>query len=175
MSITLGNTAITFSDSSVQSVAAKMLNVQQTVITNVVTFTSASYTDVSGLAVTITPKSTSSRIIVYASFIASSSDSSSNTVYQKNFRFTRNGTVIAVGDARGSSIQATASGGGSYSSQTGVGVFMSWQDSPATTSAVTYQVQGTCPVAMTVGGTYSTSIADQCSAVSTITAIEVSP
>ena len=96
-----------------------------------------SWTDITGLSVSITPTSTSNQIVVVSTV--------SGTGYTVGIagialKLVRDTTTIAVGDAAGSRIRAT-----STVANVGNGVAnpysMSAIDSPATTSAVTYKVQ----------------------------------
>jgi hypothetical protein len=86
--------------------------------------------EVTGLSATITPSSTSSKILVFANV---------NKGTYGNFALKRDTTLIAVGDAAGSRVQS--SGGivgtsGVWGTNQGIHTL----DSPATTSAVTYKV-----------------------------------
>ena len=105
--------------------------------TDTFSMASATWADITGLSVSITPTSASNRILVLASVaIGASSDFS-------YFRLLRNGTVIDVGDAAGSRVQVT--GAGIYSGSSTIydlaQIPVTYLDSPATTSAVTYKFQ----------------------------------
>lgn len=89
----------------------------------------------------ITPSSTSSKILL--NLVLNGGISSAANCY---FRITRNGTPIGVGDAANSNLQAgTASfyngAGGSHDTNYMFTVSQVFLDSPATTSAISYQVQ----------------------------------
>lgn len=96
--------------------------------------TTTTYTDVTGLSVTITPSSASNKILVLADIFVSNSDNSS-------LRLLRDSTVIAAGTATGS--QTQSSFGDFYSaSNTFTGTqSLNFLDSPSTTSAITYKIQ----------------------------------
>lgn len=101
--------------------------------------TVATWTDISGLSATITPTSSSSKILCMC-FLGKVS-TSGTTWYTHSFRFTRGGSAIGVADAAGSRPQAgmtTTDYDGNYS--TG-GNGMHYLDSPASTSTQTYTVQ----------------------------------
>ena len=97
---------------------------------------SSSYTDVTGLSVSITPTRSDSKMLIFAN-IHGVGDS--NT--QAYFRFMRDSTAICVGDAAGNRVQATL--GSMYIDQTNDTNCCSqnFLDSPSTTSAVTYKIQ----------------------------------
>ena len=113
-------------------------NVVQTVKTNVFTTTSASYTDITDLEATITPTSDTSKILVIGYLNVNNSSDSAGAFVQ----LVRGSTVVFVGDAAGSRIQATfgarASGGGAADMFAGSPVFL---DSPGVATAVTYKFQ----------------------------------
>jgi hypothetical protein len=96
--------------------------------------TSTTFADVTGLSVTITPQSTSSKIFVMATVSGTGQESATNFFG----RLVRDSTAIDVGDASGSRIQATihARDAGGQSSMP-----IMFLDSPATVSAVTYKIQ----------------------------------
>ena len=108
-------------------------------VTKTDTFSSSAtaYTDITGLSLSITPVSTSSRILIVANL--TTVEPTTNNLY---LRFVRDSTPIAVGNAAGTRTQAT--GGFRYptSDNGGIGaVGMSFVDSPSTTSATTYKIQ----------------------------------
>lgn len=89
--------------------------------------------DVTGLVATITPTSSTSKILVLVQLVVGVN----NNVHA---RIVRNGTAVGVGDAAGSRAQATITDfyeGYSYASKGHI----SFMDSPASSSALTYQVQ----------------------------------
>jgi hypothetical protein len=93
--------------------------------------------DVTGLSVSITPSSTSSKILVTGAIsIGSSADFS-------YIRLVRDSTVINVGDAASNRVLASGAGvyAGSQTADNTTEVPITYLDSPATTSAVTYKIQ----------------------------------
>jgi hypothetical protein len=126
--------------------AFRVLQVVSTAKTDTFSSASSTYTDVTGLSVTITPSSTSSQIYVMAS-VAQGNGLADNIV---TMQLVRGSTAICVGAAAGSrrpssaSFYAIASGGITQLQQNSI-VFL---DSPATTSATTYKIQ-----VQTSGGT----------------------
>ena len=103
--------------------------------------TKGSWVDMTGISVSITPSSTSSKILIKV--MLSTGDGGNN--FERAYRVTRNGVNIVEGPNTGS-IMARAS------FATGMGAFASnavimtipylYLDTPASTSALTYQVQG---------------------------------
>ena len=101
--------------------------------------TARTWTSVTGLSASITPSSASNKILVTAVV----SISATNTYNAMGGRVTRNGSVVAVGDTAGS--RASAFFGSddwlSAASANQSQIYISFLDSPSTTSAVTYQLQ----------------------------------
>jgi hypothetical protein len=175
MSIVRSGTTLTFNDGTTQASAAKIINVAQGALTGTVYIASSSFVDVSGLSVSITPKTTSSRVLVFVNLMYSSSDNGYNFSYTKQIRVTRNGTAIGVGDNRGAAVQSWGGQGLSYSYNYAVPFEAQWMDSPATTSSCTYQVQLLTADAQPtiVGGSYNYGNYYNQSNISTITVLEV--
>jgi hypothetical protein len=151
--------------------AGTVLQVLSTTKTDTFSTSSASFTDITGLSVSITPISSSSKIYVIASLCGAVNGGAGTAQY----RLMRDSTAIAVGDAAGSRTRSTsgltyqADGNrlDSYTFQT--------LDSPATTSATTYKVQIiTSSVTAYIGRTFADSdSATWPRTVSTITVMEV--
>ena len=138
--VTAANTLVTGSRgiSAASVPAGSVIQVQQAVITSVFSTTSTSFTDITGLGVSITPSSSTSKILIMGSL----SRGCASAVIT-NYRFTRSGTAIYVGDASGSRSQSSGAyyvGASDNTSQIG-GVEFKYLDSPATTSSITYQIQ----------------------------------
>ena len=95
----------------------------------------SAWTDVTSLSVSITPTSSSSKILV--SFVVNC-DGDANLY----FRILRGATVVGVGNADGSRQQVSAGNGAISGNSSGTTMMMNqFLDSPATTSATTYKVQ----------------------------------
>ena len=111
----------------------KVLQVVSTTKTDTYSNASSTFTDVTGLTVSITPSATLSKILVFATIMVVG-ESGVTAVYM---RLARGGTGIAVGGTAGSRV--------SSSSFSGAGVMNSMSastlDSPSTTSSTTYSVQ----------------------------------
>ena len=117
-----------------------VLQVQSITKTDTFTSTSGTMTDITGLSVSITPKSTSSKILIQATITASA--------YQFEraaFQIVRGSTAIGIADAAGSRTRAGFTVGGAGYTNGGYDTYTASQtylDSPATTSATTYKLQG---------------------------------
>jgi len=114
----------------------KVLQVQMAEKTDTFTSTSESWTDVTGLSVSITPSSNSSKVLV----IANVAGAQANGGGQGFLRLVRGSTAIGVGASAGSRKQAGVtlmrSAGETMMTHT-----MIVLDSPSTTSSTTYKVQ----------------------------------
>lgn len=123
-------------------------SVVQVVQTNFITRSSQSYsnatvTDITGLSASITPKSTSSRIMAFVRWFGefSPADAPYNTV----FGLKRNGTRVGEGTDNGSTVMTAITAPalsyeGTDASSTVETMSFFYLDSPSTTSAITYQV-----------------------------------
>ena len=103
--------------------------------TDVFSTTAASFTDVTGLSVTITPKSANNYILVLGSVeLGAAADVGF-------IRLMRDATPIQVGDAAGVRVQCTAQMRNSVDPADADSCAIAYRDSPATTSPVTYKIQ----------------------------------
>lgn len=155
---------------SVSSVG-KILQVVQTVKTDNFSTTSTTFVDVTGFSVAITPSSTSSKVLVMINM--NSSTSAGNNAMIK---LVRGSTDIAVGDASGSRLQATAQTRMDNDSNSSATLTTCFLDSPNTTSETTYKVQyevqgGTGTINITQGAADNAGFGN---IISTITVMEVS-
>lgn len=102
------------------------------------TFLTTSQTNVdTGLAVTITPRSTSSKILIMAKV-----DMAWDNAAAKCFiDLTRGDTPIFIGDTSGNKQQATSAFYLATGCYTGLATSVVYEDSPATTSATTYKIR----------------------------------
>lgn len=121
----------------------KILQVVSTTKTNTFTTTNTSFTNVTGLSATITPSSTSSKILIIAQVSHSQGGSFGSQIRLDGGNVSGN----YVGDA-GTGQQQAVSGLYMHSSFRGdYALFnssLNYLDSPATTSATTYTVQVAC-------------------------------
>ena len=121
--------------------AGSVLQVVSTTKTDVFTTTSVipTFASVTGYAVAITPSSASNKVLVQGTFTASISTATAHAF----LKIQRNGTDICIGDAAGSRIRSTNDIQIFHASNPDCFSF-SILDSPATTSAVTYQAVVAC-------------------------------
>ena len=126
----------------------KVLQVIQTIKTD--TFTTSARNDnpasITGLSATITPSSTSSKILVMFN-IGMIGNSVGNS---EALTLRRNSTDISIGDASGSIRRASITSADNDSGHAGYSVGHQYLDSPSTTAATTYGV--------TIGGNGSVTI-----------------
>jgi len=160
-----------FASMGTATTSGSILQVVSTTKTDTFTTTSTSYTDLTGLSLSITPASTSSLVLVQCQINHTVSGDIAAT-----YQLVRGSTAIGLGDAAGSRTRATfgfspASG----IAQTVQGGFI-FLDTPSTTSATTYKVQlrtnsGTLSINRTQADTDNST---NYRSISTITAFEVS-
>jgi len=146
-----GTAGITFpvvagSTSAVQASSGKVLQVVSTTKTDTFTTTSTSFTDITGISVSITPSSATSKILVICSLQFGNSSGSGYAI----FRMLRDASVINNGIAAGSRNSGIL-GGNIFNADGNTGSILAtnFLDSPSTTSATTYKMQ----VAQTAGST----------------------
>lgn len=135
-----GATALEFG-----TLASGILQVKQAVQSSVVSTSSTSFVDLTGLSVSITPASSSNKILVIADIVFAGTGNG----WIVGARIARGGTGIYVGDTDGTRIFSLMGGisstfGGTYDGHifNRTGVFL---DNPASTSSLTYTVQGHQP------------------------------
>ena len=156
---------------SSQLPAGSIIQVIQSTKTDATTVTSTSYVDVTGLSLSITPSSTSSRILIMYSVDAGTN----GDICHGYGTLVRNSTEIFVANAAGIRRCATfvvnTNGQGQYTFSG------SYIDSPSTTSATTYKIQvlssnGTA-IAINRSGRDENLAGYDGRAVSSITAMEI--
>jgi hypothetical protein len=147
-----------------------ILQVVSTSKTDTFSTTSTTFADVTGLSATITPRSTSSKIMAFLTIGAFDAD----TTRDMRIRVLRDASAIGVGDAAGSRTQS-----GIYiilpAGNRPTSPSWSFLDSPSTTSSITYKAQastnaGTIYINRSLTDTDSSGYART---VSTLTLMEV--
>ena len=118
----------------------KVLQVISTFKADTFTTTSGSFVDITGLSVSITPSSATSKILIISSFIVSNGSGG----FQTFINLVRGATNIAQSTGMSNNATVTTIQGGDNLN----GVAISFLDSPSTTSATTYKLQ-----MKTAGGT----------------------
>lgn len=152
-----------------------VVQVKSTTKSDTFTMAGGTFTDVTGLSISITPTSASNKILIIG-FITFMGESG---VGNAQNRLMRDSTAIAIGDTAGSRTRATGQAvlQGVASQTSTPFVFL---DSPATTSATTYKVQvrsdGGAGGDVYVNRNESDTDTDgRARTISTITVIEVAP
>ena len=119
-------------------VGGKVLQVVSTAKTDTFSTSNTSFTDVTGLSVSITPSSSSNKILILSKIPLACSGG-----YYTNMQLLRDSTSIFIGDSAGNRTRST-----SYIfDQTYAGVIgtfdcnITFLDSPSTTSSITYKIQ----------------------------------
>jgi len=150
-----------------------VLQVVQTAKTDTFSTTSAmpTFVDVTGLSASITPTSSSSKVLVTVTAFLGNGGAS----YGSAVNLLRGSTSIAIGDSRGSTTRCFG-GGQTASTANTLPVTVCFLDSPATTSATTYKVQLSSESGGTalIGGSYRSDLAQVVSTPSIITLQEIS-
>ena len=118
--------------------AFRVLQVVQSTKNNVFSTTSATFADITDLSVEITPSATTSKILVCMSVQTAAGGGGDALV-----RLVRDSTAIAEGTSGTGSFNGVAMAASSYQNQMFT-IGLNFLDSPATTSATTYKVQGIC-------------------------------
>jgi hypothetical protein len=111
-------------------------NVVQTVKTDTFSTNSGTFTNVTGLSVTITPSTASSKILLIGSFAAAAS----STTVTGYIQVSGGNAGTFVGDAAGNRVRTAIMFHGGSDRDASAQSF-TYLDSPSTTSAVTYNVQ----------------------------------
>ena len=115
---------------------ARIGQVVSTLKTDTFTTSSTSFVDITGLSVSITPTLATSKVLV--TFTVQGASATNKTSYMQ---LLRGATAIAIGDAAGSRSQSTVLIRNNEDNVTDT-VSIMFLDSPATTSATTYKLQG---------------------------------
>ena len=116
----------------------KIGQVISTAKTDVFTTTSTSFTDITGLSVSITPSATTSKIYIMSNFQVRCDAASGYFVA----RMLRGSTVINAGATAGNRVGGFISANiYNADNQTGMSVSTAFLDSPSTTSATTYKIR----------------------------------
>lgn len=113
-------------------------NVASTTKTDTTSTTSGSFADISGMSVSITPSSSSSKVLVIASLNIGLNQSGNS--YYAMVQLVRGSTAICIGDAASTRQRATSQAmpSGTIAAES---ITMVHLDSPATTSSTTYKLQ----------------------------------
>ena len=126
--------------------AGKILQVKQAVKSDRQTIQSQTLVDITGMSVSITPSSTSSKILVDYSLVVFAN------VQYYTMRLLRNSdSTIFIGDTNPNATSQSRGAFGTYQASyvNAMTVAQKFLDSPNTTSATTYKLQAHCPYSST--------------------------
>ena len=167
-SLGLGTLATQNSVTAANMFAGAVLQVVQVVKSNTFSTTSSSYTDITGMSASITPRDTSSKILVFVDMKVSGEDNAANT-----FRLMRGATEI--GGSSGTNGGFATVGNAAFFRPAIWQVGFTYLDSPSSSSSVTYKVQGlnSSGVDLTVNYAFSSAVLGGRVSVSTITLVEI--
>ena len=127
---------------SAQLPAGSVIQVVSVIKTDSFTTTSTSLVDITGLSVSITPTSASSKILILVNVRGTSSDATANAG-DSGITLLRGATAIAVSTAGSlKNFMGQLSGRNIGSTAVTASASVSFLDSPGTTSATTYKLQG---------------------------------
>ena len=133
-----GSGALSFGTVTIPA-GGKILQVLQTVKTDTFTTTSTSFVDVTGLSVSITPATTSSKILILVHAYGGNAGTSSANALTT---LVRDSTEVFIGDAASNRIRSTTTIGPTRSAAGyGYSMHINYLDSPSTTSSTTYKLQ----------------------------------
>lgn len=137
-----GSNGLTFPNSTVQASAGNVLQVVTATYSTQVSINTNTYTD-TGLTATITPKFSTSKILVLVTQPYRLASATSTNSVNGGTQLLRNSTVIyaPVADSSGPYIFGLGTTTTNNPNVRG-GYTLSYVDSPATTSATTYKTQG---------------------------------
>lgn len=128
--------AVAFGTGGKFTAPGTILQVVSTTKTDTQTTTSTSFVDVTGLSATITPTSTTSKVLVMVNLYMSNGTNGGASGFG---RVLRDGTAISNRSTQPNSMSmATTDSGGTRAGRHGIFTFL---DSPSSTSALTYKVQ----------------------------------
>jgi hypothetical protein len=122
-------------------VGGKVLQVVQTFKSDAFSSTSDGFFDITGLSVAITPSSASNKILVISDLAIGSSDINA---FNHGFKVLRGSTNVGISTAGSTNFSGGVNmylSGGQYAWL--FGNMKMFLDSPSTTSATTYKIQGT--------------------------------
>jgi len=158
MTVTINGNGTITPTSAIQPTGS-ILQIVQSVKTSVFRTSSTTWVDITDLTGTITPSSTSSKIMVTGNFILGTTNGG-----YFHFRILRGTTAIDIGAADGNKTQATYSSfANAYGSQYNFSYTPMYLDSPSTTSATTYKCQLKVPwsgYGAVINSTYSDTDSD---------------
>ena len=125
-------------DNAWGAVSAGIIQIKQTLKTDTFSSSSSSFTDITGMSISITPTLSTSKILVVVDMKVGGTSTGTPTIY----KLLRGSTDIYIGDS--SSSRSSVFAAHSVADGTGYPLFCIssfFIDNPATTSATTYKIQ----------------------------------
>jgi len=122
---------------SLSAANGSIIQVVQTQISALFSTSSGTYVDIPGLAVAITPASTTNKILIMATI----NGSSGGAAHAGALQLVRDATPINLGPVNGSNILASAPMVYPLYTSSGSSSVINYLDSPASIAAITYKVQ----------------------------------
>jgi len=116
----------------------KILQVVQTIKTDTFSTTSTTQVDITGYSVTITPSSSSSKVLITGTLVAGYG---TTNAYALRFYMMRGSTAICIHDTAGNRSRCTFGTQGVTQTDSTISFPFEFLDSPNTTSATTYKIQ----------------------------------
>ena len=116
----------------------KVLQVVSTTKTDTFSTLSATFVDVTGLTVSITPSATSSKVLVIASVVWTNVGGTGNHFFG---RLMRDSTVLHVGTSVGTNRIPASFGGNTVNVNSTETSSINFLDSPSSTSAIAYHIE----------------------------------
>lgn len=175
MSILKTNAITTLAGKPILNSTGSILQIVQTVKSDVFTTSSTTYVDVTGFNASITPSSTSSKILIFVTGVVGMSGAITGGI-----QLLRGSTPICVGNTLSGYVSSSGPNfyGGSADGNNNETFAIHFLDSPSTTSSITYKLQVYAPQGgnlylNTLGSFISGQVYSMVSA-STITLMEVS-
>jgi hypothetical protein len=162
----------TLTNSGTATGFGKVLQVVSTTKTDTFSSSSSSFVDVTGLSVSITPSSATSKILVIAYITASAA---SGTDFA-TLRLMRDSTAICIGDSAGSRTRGLGASFQVGNNNTSYTESVNFLDSPNTTSSTAYKIQSKAAFASNAFINRTPTDSDNastCRGASTITVMEI--
>ena len=151
----------------------KVLQVVQTLKTDTESVTGSSFADITGLNVSITPSSSSNKVLIMLTMTFGGE----GDIYPA-FKLLRGTTVVTTATDLQGSCASGAFGKNAYQSTNTENVSFTFLDSPSTTSATTYKIQvrpmGTSSKTYYLNRPGNTGDANRYQGTTTLTAMEIS-
>lgn len=178
MSTIKTNAITTVAGKPILNSTGSILQVVSTTFTSTFSWTTkGSWVDMTGISATITPSSSSNKVLVKV--MLSTGDGGNN--YERTYRVARGGTAIVEGASIANIMvrSSFATGMGAYSSNASLAnTNYIYLDSPASTSALTYQLQGWASTSSVttsyINQPYAPAAASSSSGISTMLLMEIS-